>query len=173
MTIHPTSRRHLLKGAAMLTAIPVAAGGGVPVFDVAEEPLSRSTPPHPFAVRIATLGDWLDLPPPALTYDPEDLAGGPLVTDELVDWMRACGRKAMAWVLGDGPHGYTRERAQADCAKCRQEQRFAEVIRHLDDTETRLLLDAMQRGQSGEVPFEVALEEARQAIEAHRARLAA
>lgn len=38
MTVQPTSRRALLKGAALLTAVPVAAVGGVPVFDVVGEP---------------------------------------------------------------------------------------------------------------------------------------
>ena len=33
-----TSRRHLLQGAMMLTAAPVAALGGVPMFDVVGEP---------------------------------------------------------------------------------------------------------------------------------------
>ena len=34
MTATHTSRRALLKGAAMLTAMLVAAFGGIPVFDV-------------------------------------------------------------------------------------------------------------------------------------------
>jgi hypothetical protein len=38
MTAQHTSRRHLLKGAAMLTAVPVAALGAVPVFGVVGEP---------------------------------------------------------------------------------------------------------------------------------------
>ncbi len=79
----------------------------------------------------------------------------------------------MHWLLQGDPEGSTRETALADRAKWRQEQRFAEVISHLDDTETQLLLDAMQRGQSGQVPFEVAPKDCRRAIAAHRARLAA
>ena len=46
MTRH-TSRRHLLKGAAMLSAVPVAALGGVPVFDVVGEPLPLPQEPSP------------------------------------------------------------------------------------------------------------------------------
>ena len=46
MTRH-TSRRHLLKGAAMLTAIPVAALGGGPVFDVVGEPTPLPEEPSP------------------------------------------------------------------------------------------------------------------------------
>jgi hypothetical protein len=80
----------------------------------------------------------------------------------------------VGWLLHGDPEGYTREQARADRTKWRREKRFAEAISHLDDTELRLLLDAMQRGQTGEVPFEVALEECRRAIEAHRAgRMAA
>ncbi len=41
MTVQPTSRRALLKGAALLTAVPVAAtAGGVPFFDVVGGPES-------------------------------------------------------------------------------------------------------------------------------------
>lgn len=167
MSARPTSRRHVLQGAAMLAVTPVAALGGVPVFDVAED--LAPVPLHPLAKRIATAAEWLDLAPPALTYDPEDVAGGPLLTDDLVDWMRETGRPMMRWLLQADPVGYTREAALADRKKWRQEQRFLDAISHLDETETRLLLDAMKRGQSGEVPFEAALEECRQAIEAHRA----
>lgn len=39
MTVHATNRRHLLKGAAMLTALPVASIAGVPVFDVVGGPV--------------------------------------------------------------------------------------------------------------------------------------
>lgn len=47
MTAQPTSRCALLKGAALLTAVPVAASaGGVPLFDVVggPEPIADETP---------------------------------------------------------------------------------------------------------------------------------
>ena len=155
----------------MLTALPIAAMGGVPVFGVVEE--IAPLPPHPFAVRIVTMGEWLGIEPPAFVYDPEDVEGGPLVTGELVAWMRETGRKAAGWVLGDGPESYTRKAAQADHRAWLLEQRFAEVLTRFDDTEKRHILEAVNRAERGEVSMEVALDDCGRAIEAHRALMAA
>ncbi len=66
----------------MLAAIPVAALGGVPVFDVVG---TLPTAPAPYAQRVSAAAAWFGVEPPALTYDPEDVDGGPLLTEELVN----------------------------------------------------------------------------------------
>lgn len=168
MTRH-TSRRALLKGAAVLTAIPATALGGVPVFDVVEE---AGPDPSTLEGRIITAAQWLDLAPPAIIYDPDD-PGAVLFTDDLVDWMRATGRPAMNWMLSGDPQGYTREAMLADRKTWLEEQEFLRSISHLDKTELGLLLDAMEAAVRGEVPLEVGLAECKRAMQAHRAALAA
>lgn len=64
MTRH-TSRRHLLRGAAMLTAVPVAALGGVPMFDVIVDPMplpQGDTPILALYRRWRAYRDWLNSP---------------------------------------------------------------------------------------------------------------
>ena len=99
--------------------------------------------------------------------------GDPLLTEELVDWMKSLGRPAMRWILGGKPEGYTRDAARADRVNWLQEERWAKAFSHLDKTEMRLLLQGVERGQSGAVHFEAASEETRQAILSHRSRMAA
>jgi hypothetical protein len=165
-----TTRRHLLKGAAMLTAVPVAAMGGVRMFAVVE----TDTGPNltTYEGRIATAAAWLGLEQPALEYDPDE-PSALLMTDELVDWLCATGRPMMGWVLSGKPAGYTREAALADRKEWAQEQRFMEAISGLDEVELSLLIGGIKRGQSGVVPFEVALQDTRREIDAYRARKAA
>lgn len=126
-------------------------------------------PPHPFAERIATAAQWLDLLHPAITYDPEDVAGGPLLTDELVAWLQDAGRGVMAWVQSGTPEGCTVEAAQADHRTWRQEQRFLKVLEGFGPRALGFIREAMVKGARPEVSMEAALEECQQAIEAHRA----
>jgi hypothetical protein len=165
MTMHHTSRRALLKGAAVLTALPVAALGGVPVLDVVD---GFATPqPDPYAKRILKAAEWFGVAPPALVYDPDE-PDDLLLTEELVAWMKELGRPAMGWILGDTPASYTREQALADREAWLQEQWFVKILAGFDDTEARLILDAIHRSQSGDVSLDEALTACGAQIQAHR-----
>ena len=94
MTATHPSRRALLKGAAMLTAIPVAvSAGGVPLFDVVADllPGADALPSVPDLTtvdgRLRAAAEWLGLPPAPLAYDQEDSRGGLLITPELMAWL--------------------------------------------------------------------------------------
>lgn len=130
-------------------------------------------PVHPFAERIVTLADWLGLEPAAFTYDPEDVAGGPLLTDALLDWLRSAGRPGADWALSGTPEGYTQEAALADPQAWRENEEFLAIFRRLDKTEQGLLLAALEKGASGGEALTAALEECQQAVDAHRAAKAA
>jgi len=169
-----TSRRALLKGAAMLTAIPVAvSAGGVPLFDVVADLLPGAAPlpagPDLGTVdgRIRAAAEWFGLPPAPLAYDQEDPRGGLLITPELMAWLDATDlRPHLQWILEGDTKGRTAEEQRTSLLQSRE---ILRLFDGMDETEQGFMLDAMRSAIDQSIPMEVIQAEFLAKIHAHRA----
>ncbi|EYD73845.1 hypothetical protein Rumeso_04580 [Rubellimicrobium mesophilum DSM 19309] len=174
MTATHTCRRALLKGAAVLTAIPVAvSAGGVPLFDVVEDlfPVAAPIPAGPdlstFDGRLLAAADWLSLPPPPIVYDEEDLQGGVMLTPELMAWFRENDLRAhLGWFFDGGPAGTT---ADEQRTRLMQDREMLALFNGMDETEQGIMLQAIERFADPSIPAEVIQAESLAKLDAHRA----
>jgi hypothetical protein len=109
-----------------------------------------------------------DLTPPALTYDEADRAGGPLLTDDLLAWLQRPD-VPMRWLFNsDDTPGDPLAQATAE----RRQREFLEIISRFDDEEVRLMVEAIEASQRGEMTLEEALEGWKASVESRRAEAA-
>lgn len=111
--------------------------------------------------RISAWCAWFGLEEPKLRRNNKRQV---LLNDDLLTWLYSSGSSFDWIVVGD-------VRAMAVVYRKREQslRRFEDVLKGLDDTEQRLLLDAIRSSQEGGIPLEDALEDCRKAVEAHRA----
>jgi hypothetical protein len=111
--------------------------------------------------RISAWCAWFGLEAPRLKRNRKREV---LFTDEFLAWVHGSDGSLDWFVCGD-----VRAMAVAYRKSERTVRRFQDVLKRLDDTEQRLLLDAMTSSQEHGAPLEEALEDCRKAVEAHRA----
>jgi hypothetical protein len=173
MTATHTSRRALLKGAAMLTALPVAvSAGGVPLFDAIED-LLPSAAPFPtgpdlstFDGRLRAAAEWLGLPPAPIAYDQEDPRGGVLITPDLMAWFDATDlRPHLRWIFEGDAKSATAEQQRTSLLQSRE---ILRLFNGMDQTEQGLFMETLPRILDRSIPMEVIQAEFLARIDAHR-----
>ncbi|TNC74149.1 hypothetical protein [Rubellimicrobium roseum] len=153
-----TTRRALLSAApAMLASTFVAQSVAASAVATGEPDLST------IEGRIAACCDWFGLTPPTLTYDEEDPAGGPLMTDALLDWMLDSG-VSLDWLISGEVKGMAAVFRRATL----KEKEFTNALKQFDDVEVRLLHDAVKARLEQGIPLEQALEGWKAGVQAHR-----
>ena len=111
--------------------------------------------------RISAWCAWFDLEEPTLKRNRKREV---LLNDGLLIWAAASGC-SLDWIFT----GEVRGMAVAFRKSALERKRFEDVFGQFDETEQRLLVDALKAHQEGGVPFEEALEGWTEAVEAYRA----
>ena len=110
--------------------------------------------------RISAWCAWFGLEQPKLRHSRK---GGVILNDALLNWLFASGGSFDRFVVGD-----VRAMAVGYRKQELQERRFAEVLKHYDETEQALLLDAMMACNDDGLSMEEAMEGWKAAVLAHR-----
>lgn len=116
--------------------------------------------------RIEWFSEAYEIEPLALTYDPEDPDGGPLLTDAMIAWCDVEGVSIDWLICGSirGPVSTYREKYSVP----EDSREFHALLRQLSTPEMEVMRSAMERMVAGE-DGEPAMAECRAEIEALRA----
>ena len=140
------TRRTLLAALPAVGFAPAAAAAGLPDLDPEVAKFAGAEE------RIRQFAEWFDLEVPPIEYDPEDVAGGPLLTDELFAWISDNGA-SFDWIFCGDAKGMATAFRRSE----KNERRARETLEHLTPEETRGLNLAMSATIERGVPIKEAL----------------